>query len=494
MTAADREPLYDLAIVGGGINGVGIARDAAGRGARVLLLERGDLASGTSSASTKLIHGGLRYLEHGEIGLVREALHERERLWALAPHIIWPLRLILPHVPGLRPRWQLRLGLFAYDHLGGRKRLPATQGITLARHPAGAALKPELTHGFAFSDCWVEDARLVILNARDAAARGATIHNRTEVMSLARSQGHWRIETSAGPFAARALVNAAGPGVNALLDRAHLPPPLPIRQVRGSHIVVPRVAAHEFAYFFQLPDGRISFAIPYEQQFTLIGTTDRDQAADAPIAASAEEIAYLCDGASRFFRQPITPADVVWTYAGVRPLADDASGKPEAATRGYRFELDEGAGEAPILSVYGGKLTTYRTLAQGVMDALRPVLPMLGGRSWTSTEPLPGGDFPVDGKAALIADHAARYPFLDAAAVRRLTTAYGTEVPRLLGSAQSWADLGQHYGAGFTDAEMDWLKREEWAQSADDMLWRRSKLGLHLDAAAQAAVRLAAEA
>ncbi|MFM7347909.1 MAG: glycerol-3-phosphate dehydrogenase, partial [Erythrobacter sp.] len=372
-------PVFDLAVIGGGVNGAGIARDAAGRGARVLLLERGDLAEGTSSNSTKLIHGGLRYLEHYEFALVREALSEREVLWGIAPHIIWPLRFILPHRPGLRPRWLLRLGLFLYDHIGGRKRLPSAQGVDLRQHPAGAPLKSEYTRAFAYSDGWVDDARLVVLNARDAADRGAEVRTRCEVTSLVRDGDHWRIAAGGETFMARAVVNAAGPRVLDLLGRAGEPTTQKMRLVRGSHIVVKKLFDHPFAYFFQLPDGRIFFAIPYERDFTLIGTTDVDhhEGLDA-VKASPEEIAYLCAGASEYFRKPVTPADVVWTYSGVRPLVDEGTGKPEAATRGYRFELDGGAdGSAPLLSVFGGKITTYRHLAAEAVEKLQPFLPAL---------------------------------------------------------------------------------------------------------------------
>jgi glycerol-3-phosphate dehydrogenase len=346
---SDEDPgLYDIAVIGGGVNGCGIARDAAGRGAKVLLLERGDLAQGTSSASTKLIHGGLRYLEHFEFGLVREALRERERLWAIAPHIIWPMRFVLPYRAGLRPRWLLRLGLFLYDHIGGRKALPPTKSLDLRSHAAGAPLKPGFRHGYAYSDGWVDDARLVVLNARDAADKGARVETRTEVVALHRGDGRWKIETrgagqSARTFLARAVVNAAGPSVLSLLDRASLESAKRMRLVRGSHIVVPRLYDHEYAYFFQLADGRIFFAIPYERDFTLIGTTDRDHdPATDRVEASEEEIRYLCDGANQYFRKETRPEDVVWTYSGVRPLVDDGSGKPEAATRGYQFELDGG--------------------------------------------------------------------------------------------------------------------------------------------------------
>ena len=484
------ETVYDLAVVGGGVNGCGIARDAAGRGANVLLLERGDLAQGTSSASTKLIHGGLRYLEHYEFALVRESLSERERLWKIAPHIVWPMRFVLPHVKGLRPRWLLRLGLFLYDHIGGRKALPATQSIDLARHPAGAPLKSGFARGFAYSDCWVDDARLVVLNARDAADRGAEVRTRCEVTALARQGDCWRIETAQGMFRARAVVNAAGPSVLNLLARAKEPSEHAMRLVRGSHIVVRALFEHPFAYFFQLADGRIFFAIPYERAFTLIGTTDRDHTGSLEhVEPSEEEVAYLCEGANRYFRTEISPADVVWSYAGVRPLIEDGSGKPEAATRGYTFELD-GAdeGQPPLLSVFGGKITTYRHLAAEAVDMLKPLLPALQGDAWTASAPLPGGDFAMNGAPALAEALSQDYPFLEPAWADRLTKAYGTLAREWLGGARSLADLGIHFGHGLTSAEVDYLCAREWARSADDVLWRRSKLGLHFSTEQEAAL------
>jgi glycerol-3-phosphate dehydrogenase len=474
------EAVFDLAVIGGGVNGAGIARDAAGRGASVLLLERGDLAQGTSSNSTKLIHGGLRYLEHYEFALVREALSEREVLWGIAPHIIWPLRFILPHRPGLRPRWLLRLGLFLYDHIGGRKYLPAAQSVDLAAHPAGAPLKPEYTRAFAYSDGWVDDARLVVLNVRDAADHGAAIRTRCEVTSLQREGDHWRIEAGGETFRARAIVNAAGPRVLDLLGRAGEPSAQKMRLVRGSHIVVKKLFDHDYAYFFQLPDGRIFFAIPYEQDFTLIGTTDVDHTAGLDeVKASAEEIAYLCAGASEYFRTPVTPDDVVWTYSGVRPLVDDGSGKPEAATRGYRFERDGGDGEAVLLSVFGGKITTYRELAGEAIRQLVPFVPVLAGADWTGAAPLPGGDFGRFDAPALARDLTARYPFLDAREAARLVRLYGTRAAQFLGAAKTAGDLGEAFGHGLTAAEVDYLIAEEWARSAEDVLWRRTKLGLH---------------
>lgn len=476
-------PVYDLAVIGGGVNGAGIARDAAGRGAKVLLLERGDLAEGTSSASTKLIHGGLRYLEHYEFGLVRESLSEREVLWAIAPHIAWPMRFVLPHRPGLRPRWLLRLGLWLYDHIGGRKELPSAQAVTLSRHPAGAPLKPQYRHAFLYSDCWVDDARLVVLNARDAADRGADIRTRCEVTSLERDGDHWRIEAGEEEFLSRCVVNAAGPRVLDLLGRAGEPSSQRMRLVRGSHIVVRKLFDHPFAYFFQLPDGRIFFAIPYEQDFTLIGTTDVDhQGGLDQVRASEEEIAYLCAGASEYFNQPVTPADVVWTYSGVRPLIDDGSGKPEAATRGYSFELDGGPGEAPLLSIFGGKITTYRHLATEAMERLALLCPVLDGPDWTSRAPLPGGNFGLREAPAKAAELTAQYPYLSPDQAARLIRLYGTRAWVVLGEARSLSELGIDFGHGLSQAEVDYLIDQEWARTADDILWRRTKLGLHFTA------------
>jgi glycerol-3-phosphate dehydrogenase len=486
-------PHYDLAVIGGGINGAGIARDAAGRGVSVALIERGDLAQGTSSASTKLIHGGLRYLEHYEFALVRESLVERERLWAIAPHIIWPLRFVLPHVPGIRPRWLVRLGLFLYDHIGGRKRLPAARSLDLTRDPAGQPLKSEFKRGFEYSDCWVDDARLVVLNARDAAARGAAVLTRHDVTALARVDGMWRVtmqraDGTSATLTASALVNAAGPAVAMLLDAQHLAHQTQARLVRGSHIVVPRKYTHDRAYFCQNRDGRIFFAIPYERDFTLIGTTDADH--HGPITdarASADEIAYLCAGASEYFADPVTPDQIVWSYAGIRPLIDDGSGRPEAATRGYRFEVDTaGGGGAPILSIFGGKITTYRHLAEGAVAELSQYLPALTGPGWTGSAPLPGGECGIDGVASAKAALAAHYPWLTARDAERLFHSYGLDAELWLAGAGSRADLGIDFGHGLSEAEVRYLVANEWAQRADDILWRRSKLGLRFSATERA--------
>jgi glycerol-3-phosphate dehydrogenase len=500
----DVPPPYDVIVVGGGVNGAGVARDAAGRGARVLLLEAGDLAQGTSSKSTKLIHGGLRYLEHYEFALVREALKEREILWGIAPHIIRPLRFILPYSDGLRPRWLLRLGLFLYDHIGGRKKLPATRSIDLRRHSSGAPLQPQYVRGFEYSDGWVDDARLVALNARDAADRGARVRTRTHAEMLRCEDGLWIVDARDDQgqhyrFAGRSVVNAAGPAVLDLLKRADADPDHRMRLVRGSHIVVRRLFEHDYAYFFQLPDGRIFFAIPYERDFTLIGTTDQDHEGPASEAkASDEEIAYLCEGASLYFRTPVTPADVVWTYSGVRPLIEDGSGKPEAATRGYRIDLDMEEG-APLLTIYGGKITSYRHVAEAAVDELADHIPALSGKHWTAKAPLPGGDFPVTGVAALKAEYKLAHPFLTAATVDRIVRAYGTDARRWLGDAIGWDALGGEIAHGLSVAELRWMVTHEWARTTDDILWRRSKLGLYFtpDEAARLAEhteRLVAEA
>lgn len=481
--------VYDLAVIGGGINGAGIARDAAGRGAKVILLERGDLARGTSSASTKLIHGGLRYLEHYEFKLVRESLMERERLWKIAPHIIWPMRFVLPHQKGIRPAWLVRLGLFLYDHIGGRKLLPPTRTLDLKKDPAGKPLLPHFVKAFEYSDCWVDDARLVALNARDAADRGARIFTRTEVTRLERDDGIWRITaTGHSTIKARVIANAAGPAVLDLLGRTvgHAgDADERIRLVRGSHIVVRSMFDSPQAYFCQNPDGRIFFAIPYEDDFTLIGTTDADHNGSLDnVSATTEEIAYLCESAAAYFKQQLTPADVIYSYAGVRPLVDDGSGKPETASRGYHFDVDaDEQGAAPILSVFGGKITTYRHLAESAVGKLAAFLPMLAGEGWTDKKPLPGGDFPMSGASALAAEIARKYAFLPETLIKRVVRSYGTRSYDWLATATSLADLGEDFGHGLFAVEVDYLMAKEWARSADDILWRRSKLGLRFSKA-----------
>jgi glycerol-3-phosphate dehydrogenase len=482
--------ILDLAIIGGGINGCGLARDAAGRGASVALFEQGDLAGGTSSSSTKLIHGGLRYLEHREFRLVREALQEREVLWGMAPHIVWPLRFVLPHHSGLRPGWLLRLGLLLYDNLGGRKRLPGTRVLNLVHDPVGAPLLPEYRRGFEYSDCWVEDSRLVILNARDAASRGARIRTRTRVTGARRGGAHWELQVedlrTGGTETVRAkvLVNAAGPWVGKVLAQTGVNSPAAIRMVQGSHIVTRQLFTHDRAYIFQNKDGRIIFAIPYERDFTLIGTTDHDFHGDpAHVEASEGEILYLCEAASGYFRKPVTREDVVWTYSGVRPLYDDGASAAQEATRDYVLALDAPGESAAVLSIYGGKITTYRRLAEAAMERLRGHLPAANRPAWTRGATLPGGDFPQVGYDALVAALKSEHPFLPDALARRLARAYGTEARAILDGAEAPADLGRVFGADLTEREVEYLMRREWALSADDVLWRRSKLGLRLSPA-----------
>jgi glycerol-3-phosphate dehydrogenase len=479
-------------VVGGGINGAGIARDAAGRGLSVLLVEQDDLASHTSSASTKLVHGGLRYLEHRAFRLVRESLAERERLLESAPHIIWPLRFLLPHEPSLRPAWMIRLGLFLYDRLGGRRRLPGSAGIDLVRDPMGAALRPAFRRGFVYSDCWVEDARLVVLNAMDAVERGADLRTRTRCVAARRDKGCWRatIEDRRSGLRrevrARILVDAAGPWVKRFLEEeAGLPARHSIRLVKGSHIAVPRLYDGSHAHILQNADRRIVFAIPYERRFTLIGTTDVPFVGDLDaVAITAEETSYLCAAVSRYFRKPVAPADVVWSYAGVRPLYDDAATSASEVTRDYVLDLDAPAGGAPLLAVFGGKITTYRRLAEHAMEKLRPFFPDLPP-AWTERAVLPGGDMPDADFERFLGGFRARHPWLPAPLARRYVRAYGTRAERLVGGARSLADLGEGFGGDLYLAELEYLAAAEWAESADDALWRRSKLGLHLPAGAE---------
>ncbi len=480
------EALYDIAIIGGGINGAGIARDAAGRGLSVLLCERDDLGGATSSASTKLIHGGLRYLEYYEFRLVREALREREVLLRAAPHIIWPLRFVLPHVKGLRPAWMIRAGLFLYDHIGGRKTLPATETVRLARHPAGKPLADPDHIGFIYSDCWVQDSRLVVLNAMDAAARGADIRVRTECTAARRENGIWLVDL-AGPegpsrIRARSLVNATGPWCNSFLqDVLHERSDGSIRMIKGSHIVVPKLFDHPWCYIFQNPDGRIVFAIPYEQDFTLIGTTEADFDGDPRnVHISAAECRYLCDLSNRYFSRRITPDDVVWSYSGVRPLYSDGARDASAVTRDYVLKLSGEDNQAPLLNIFGGKITTYRRLAEAAMSNLCPRLGHEDSR-WTENVPLPGGDLGEGGFDGFLARFRAEHSWLPQHMAWRLVRNYGSKAKEIIGAARSCDDLGRHFGGDFYEAEARYLIDREWARSAEDILWRRSKLGLHLD-------------
>jgi glycerol-3-phosphate dehydrogenase len=474
---------YDLLIVGGGINGAGIARDAAGRGLSVLLCELDDLAAHTSSASTKLIHGGLRYLEHLQVSLVRKALIEREILLASAPHLMRPLRFILPHDARLRPAWMIGAGLFLYDHLARRRRLPGSARIDLRRHVAGAALKPQYLRGFVYSDGWTDDARLVVLNAVDARERGALILTRTRCEKLESSQGQWRatLATPSGPerVAARAVVNATGPWVGQFA-RAASPVSVchSVRLVKGSHIVVPRLYAHRFAYIFQNDDRRIVFAIPYEGQFTLIGTTDIEYTGDpAAVRIDDDEVSYLCAAVNRYFAKAVLPEDVVWSYSGVRPLLDDDARNPATVTRDYFLELDRHP--APLLSVFGGKITTYRKLAESAVDLL---VRELGSPkpAWTAQALLPGGDLPRGAYAGFLRSLERTHPWLPAALRYRYAHAYGTRITHILGGARSVADLGEELLPQLYEREAEYLCRVELARTAEDILWRRTRLGLHV--------------
>ena len=460
------------------------------------MVEADDLAQATSSASTKLIHGGLRYLEHYAFGLVRHALAEREVLWASAPHIVWPLRFVLPYEPGLRPAWMLRAGLFLYDHIGGRRLLPPTRTLRLDRDEAGAPLRGQSRLAFEYSDCWVQDARLVVLNACDAVARGADVRTRTTFVAARLSGDRWSLdlEEPAGAretVAARAIVNAAGPWVGDAIGRiAGADASARVRLVQGSHIVVPRLFGHDRCYFFQNPDGRIFFAIPYEDDFTLIGTTDRDYAGDpARVAASGAEVDYLCAAASHYFRASVEPASVVWSYSGVRPLYDDGASAAEDATRDYVLSLQGGAGAPALLSVFGGKITTYRRLAEDALEKLAGVMPEARRNAgWTASARLPGGDFPVDGAAALAAALANDHPFLTEREARRYVRHYGTAARRILGRSRRREDLGRPFGGDLTEAEVAFLMDHEFARTAEDVIWRRTKSGLRMTPAEIAAL------
>lgn len=499
-------PHCDVLVVGGGINGAGIARDLAGRGWRVVLVEQDDLAAHTSSSSTKLIHGGLRYLEYYEFSLVRKALQEREVLLKSAPHIMWPLRFVMPHDPSMRPAWLIRMGIFLYDHLARREVLPGSRGVDLRHHPAGAPLQPRFTRGFVYSDGWVDDARLVVLNALDAHEHGATVLTRTRCTAAQRQAEGWTAtlqgeDGQVHTVQARALVNAAGPWAEAFLRGTARPAhgealaTRSLRLVKGSHIVVPRCFEHDHAYIFQNPDKRIIFAIPYERDFTLIGTTDVELQGDPRGAAISEtETAYLCEQASRYFRRPVRPADVVWSYAGVRPLLEDASGDPSAVTRDYM--LESSAEGAPVLSVWGGKITTFRKLAE---DAATEVGRLLGETRapWTHGAFLPGGDLaawigraqrPDTDFERLVHAVGARHPGLPTPLVRRLARAYGSRIDQVLAGAETAADLGEEVAPGLHEAELKHLRQHEWARTGDDVLWRRSKLGLHYTAEERARV------
>lgn len=476
---------FDILVIGGGINGAGIARDAAGRGLSVCLVEQDDLAAHTSSASTKLIHGGLRYLEQGELRLVREALAERERLLAIAPHIVHPLRFVLPYLDGLRPRWLLRLGLFVYDHAGGREKLAASGSTRLEGNALGAALRADLRDGFEYSDCAVDDSRLVVLNAVDAAERGAIILTRQRVVAIAGRAEGWEVTvedgTSGTPrlLRARSLVNATGAWVNQLLEVAGIVPRQRLRLVKGSHLVLKRQFDGDHAYLLQSPDRRVVFAIPWEG-FTLVGTTDLPFAGDpAQVAIDEAEITYLLEVLNRFLRRPAGREDIIATYSGVRPLYDDGSAaEAQKVSRDYHLELQHPAGGAPLLSVYGGKITTYRRLAEHALSLLLPALGIRDSDAWTAIEPLPGGDMPDADFTAFETHALQRWPALPAALVQRLARSYGTRMAYVLDGAATLDELGHRFGDSLTMAEVTYLVRNEWARSAEDILWRRSRLGL----------------
>ncbi|MGB8714133.1 MAG: glycerol-3-phosphate dehydrogenase [Onishia taeanensis] len=482
MREPQQQELLDLFVVGGGINGVGIANDAAGRGLRVGLCEQADLANATSSASSKLIHGGLRYLEHREFRLVREALHEREVLLKKAPHIVWPLRFILPHQPHLRPAWMIRAGLFLYDHLSQRASLPSSKGL---RFDDTSPLKPAITRGFEYSDCWVDDARLVVLNALQAQEQGAEIMTRTRCIEAREEDGAWRITLEDRDTGrqitrrAKTLVNAAGPWVESFISgKTTRRSRYGIRMIQGSHLVVPRINVDERAYILQNHDGRIVFVLPYQQDFSLIGTTDRRYEGDpAKVDASDEETDYILDVVNAHFRETLSRNDIVTTFSGVRPLCDDESADPSAMTRDYTLDLDDEG--APLLSIFGGKITTYRRLAEAAMGKLAPLLPSMGP-SWTAERALPGGD--IGSQDAFMARLVRDYPFLGESRARRMASSYGSLCLSFLGDAHREEDLGEAFGAGLTAAEVDYLLEREWARDAEDILWRRTKLGLRLSA------------
>jgi glycerol-3-phosphate dehydrogenase len=484
--------VVDLLVVGGGVNGAGIARDAAGRGLHTLLVEKDDLAQGTSSRSGKLVHGGLRYLEHYEFRLVREALIEREVLLRAAPHIIWPMRFVLPHSPEQRPHWLVRLGLFLYDHLGGRQRLPGTRSLDLRRDPQGAPIRKEFTKAFEYSDCWVDDARLVVLNAVDAARRGAMILPRTALAGARRDGAVWRAdlhdqETGRRRIvAARAIVNAAGPWVEDVIGRSGASTTRRVRLVKGSHLVLRKFWDGPQAYLFQNDDRRVIFVNPYEGDFVLVGTTDMPFEGKAEdVAISEDETAYLLHVLNRYFKRELTRADIVYAFSGVRPLYDDAAENASAVTRDYVFDIEperpDPDSRPPLLSVFGGKITTYRKLAEHALERLASFFPQMTP-AWTAHAPLPGGDMPDADFELLRADLARRFPLLPEDLRTHYARLYGTEAMAMLAGARTVADLGRHWGATLYEREVDHLRRNEWARSPDDILWRRTKHGLHLSA------------
>ncbi|GAA0420346.1 glycerol-3-phosphate dehydrogenase [Cocleimonas flava] len=477
----------DIFVIGGGINGCGIARDAVGRGYSVRLAEMNDLASGTSSWSSKLIHGGLRYLEYYEFRLVRESLGEREVLLKMAPHIIWPMRFVLPHHSDMRPAWLLRLGLFLYDHIGKRKLLPGTSQVNLKTSVIGKPLKKIFSKGFEYSDCWVNDARLVVLNAQDAQDRGAKIETRSKVVYACREKDYWNITTEdvrtgdRKQHKARLIVNAAGPWVDKVLDETMSSNNAKnVRLVQGSHIVVPKLHNHDRAYIFQNSDNRIIFALPYENDYTLIGTTDHDFKGD-PINAKItdSEVSYLCSAASEYFEKPIKIEDIVWSYSGVRPLYDDGATEAQEATRDYVLRVDGKGDEPKVVNVFGGKITTYRRLAESMLEKIED---LIGSRkeSWTADSSLPGGDFAVSDYDLLVTKLKAEFPFIEESLAQRLIRSYGTKAWVLMDGAVKLEDMGRDFGGSLTEREVMYLIQHEWAETAEDIVWRRSKLGIRL--------------
>ncbi len=484
--AGQNHQQYDVLVIGGGVNGAGIARDLSGRGLSVLLCEKNDLASATSSASTKLIHGGLRYLEHYEFRLVRDALREREVLLKSAPHIIWPMTFILPHHKQLRPWWMIRLGLFLYDHLGGRDVLPASRARNLSGTALGQPLKPQFRRGFSYADCWVDDARLVVLNALDANERGAIILPQTECTNLSvNKEGLWlatlqdNLTEQKFKVQASMVVNASGPWVNKTLGLADKGMnKYNIRWVKGSHIVVPRIHPGEHAYILQNDDKRIVFVIPYEKKYSLIGTTDIEYKGDLDeVRISMEEVDYLCEIANKYLRHAVKPEDIIWTYSGVRPLLDDGGGDVSAVTRDYVLDIAQYKG-APVLSIYGGKITTFRKLAEQAADQVVETLGR-GGKAWTSRAYLPGGEGVADFDT-FYKTLRREFSWLPEPLALRLFHAYGSRVRDMLRGYKRVADLGEHLGEGIYEFEVRYLVTVEWAMTAEDILWRRSKLGIHV--------------
>lgn len=485
---SDSQQCVDLLVIGGGINGVGIANDAAGRGLSVVLCEQGDLAQATSSSSSKLIHGGLRYLEHFEFSLVRKALQERELLMKLAPHLIYPLEFIMPHDKHLRPSWLIRIGLFLYDRLGGKSRLPKSLSFDLRKTPIGNALKADYEKAYSYYDCWVDDARLVVANAQAARDNGASILTQTQFVSAKRNAKLWQaelIDANGNRYqqACKMIVNAAGPWVANILDQCECRSRKAVRLVKGSHIIVPRLFAGDHAFILQNIDKRIVFAIPYEEHYTLVGTTDVDFN-DDPLAVSTDkdEQAYLCALINRYFKQTIKSTDIVWSYSGVRPLYQENSNEDASSvTRDYSLELNTDNDLAPILSVFGGKITTYRKLAEHVLQKIKPYFAHCGD-DWTATTPLPGGDFGNVTFTQFVLQQTPNYPWLNKELLHRYASSYGNKLPLLLKNCRTMNDLGKHFGAGLYQVEVEYLCEYEWAHNADDVLWRRSKLGLHMTA------------